>query len=627
MVEKDAGDDRAVFGRSTELPTEDSALDSDSIRTPSTGSGVEILTPAPGGPPRDVRWLGADDPRYAPGSPLGQGGMGEVVLCRDHAVGRDVAMKLIRDRHYGGRRDLQERFVREARVQGQLEHPSIVPVYDVGVNAGGALYFTMKHVRGKSLHEVLRGLRAGDAELAARYSRRRLLTLLSQICLAVHFAHDKGVVHRDLKPANVMLGDFGEAYVLDWGLALTRDADTTGGTGIQGTPGYMAPEQVDPELARDGGGVDARADVYALGAILFEVLSLERLHGQDTLPEVLHATLSTDGARPSQRGAEVPLELDELCHRATRRDRRDRLASAQELSAAIEAFLDGDRDLALRRRLAEDHAGSAEQALARAHQARGAEGEQVERALAMREVASALGLDPTHRGARTTLVRLIAEPVTCVPAEAEAQLRASALGAYQLAARAALVFYACYLLYLPLLLWMGVRDRGLFALGWVTIAMCATATYALLRRPPARLDRPLLHLALSTFTVATVSVLFGPYILVPMLAVAMCVSYTASVGHARGLVPLASCLAVIAPAVLGWLGLAPQSYSFADGRWTVLPVVFEISPVATQVFLIVASIGTIAPACVFVARLRRAYLDAQRRLQLQAWQLQQIVPE
>src|SRR5262249_11894390 len=157
--------------------------------------------------------------RYLPRELLGRGGMGEVRLCRDVTIGRDVALKVVRPRSGAPTPVHQRRFVREARVQGQLEHPAIVPVYDAGVDPDGALYFTMKRVRGESLSDVLRALRGGDPKAAQRTSQRRLLTLFSQVCMAVQFGHEKGVVHRDLKPENLMLGDFGEVYLLDWGLA------------------------------------------------------------------------------------------------------------------------------------------------------------------------------------------------------------------------------------------------------------------------------------------------------------------------------------------------------------------------------------------------------------------------
>jgi len=142
--------------------------------------------------------------RYSTGSLLGEGGMGEVRLAKDRRVGRDVALKVIRAAH-GPRADLRERFLREARVQGQLEHPAIVPVYDLGVAPHGAAYFTMKRVRGMTLEGVLALLRTGDAAARAEYSRRRLLTAFRSVCLAIDFAHARGVIHRDLKPGNIML--------------------------------------------------------------------------------------------------------------------------------------------------------------------------------------------------------------------------------------------------------------------------------------------------------------------------------------------------------------------------------------------------------------------------------------
>jgi len=145
--------------------------------------------------------------------------MGEVRACRDRRVGREIAMKVVRPVH-GGDQAMRERFLREARVQGQLEHPCIVPVYDIGLGADGATYFTMKRVRGHTLESVLDALRAGDEDARKRWSRRRILADLSTVCGAVAYAHARGVGHRDLKPANVMLGDFvPSAFVLgvrDW---------------------------------------------------------------------------------------------------------------------------------------------------------------------------------------------------------------------------------------------------------------------------------------------------------------------------------------------------------------------------------------------------------------------------
>ena len=215
---------------------------------------------------------------------LGEGGMGEVRLCHDHLVGRDVALKVMQP-GAAAHAESRERFVREARVQGQLEHPAIVPVYDIGLRENGELYFAMKRVRGVTLRDVVRDERAAlAAGLPPLRSRRALLSALSHVCLTVDYAHGRGVVHCDLKPGNVMLGDFGEVYVLDWGLAkcggvaepgVTRvgarrvrptkdEASERGATmagSLLGTPGYMAPEQARGNASGVGPSADTTSTI------------------------------------------------------------------------------------------------------------------------------------------------------------------------------------------------------------------------------------------------------------------------------------------------------------------------------------------------------------------------------
>src|SRR5688572_305743 len=221
--------------------------------------------------------------RYQDWGLLGRGGMGEVRLCRDHHIGRKIALKVIR-RSRATRERARSRFVREARIQGQLEHPAVVPVYDLGEAPDGRVYFTMKQVFGRTLDEIVKGLRDDDAKVHAEYGRRRLLDAFARVCLAVDYIHESGVVHRDLKPANVMLGRYGEVYVLDWGLAkllegpadddereadpspesaptLDTEAGQTAAGELMGTPGYMAPEQLDGGVRPVG----VAADIYALG--------------------------------------------------------------------------------------------------------------------------------------------------------------------------------------------------------------------------------------------------------------------------------------------------------------------------------------------------------------------------
>ncbi len=205
--------------------------------------------------------------RYETVGVLGAGGMGEVELWRDVWIGREVAAKSM---HSSSAHDqvARARFEREARVQARLEHPSIVPVYEIGERPTGEAFFIMKRVRGVSLEHVIDDLRGGDLETSAN-ARPRLLRAFSSACLAVAFANSRGVIHRDLKPSNVMLGEFGEVNVLDWGIAKVVSEDSgpaslvpvvgeaaTSAGALLGTLGYMAPEQAD-----DASAVDARADV------------------------------------------------------------------------------------------------------------------------------------------------------------------------------------------------------------------------------------------------------------------------------------------------------------------------------------------------------------------------------
>src|SRR5262249_17778837 len=134
----------------------------------------------------------------------------------------------------------RRRFLHEARVQGQLEHPSIVPVYDLDLDEQGRPFFTMKRVRGLTLERVLERLREDDPDVVKRFSNRKLLTALAQVCLRIDYAHARGVLHRDLKPGNIMLGDFGEVYVLDWGLAKVVGEEEADGE-AESIPGTMGP--------------------------------------------------------------------------------------------------------------------------------------------------------------------------------------------------------------------------------------------------------------------------------------------------------------------------------------------------------------------------------------------------
>jgi WD40 repeat protein len=246
------------------------------------------------------------------------------------------------------------RFVREARVTGQLEHPNIVPVYELGERQDGTLYYTMKLVRGRTLASALRSC-PGLGE------RLGLLSHYVDLCQAIAYAHSRGVIHRDIKAENVMLGEFGETVVLDWGLAKVhgqRDlrpqdpvreillsaseqesAHKTVDGAAMGTPAYMSPEQAAGRFSE----VDEQSDVWSLGAVLYELLTGQPPHGGRTVAEVLRR-VQEEPVRPArEREPAVPPELAAIAGRALTRDRSRRYASAQELAREVEAFQSGAR--------------------------------------------------------------------------------------------------------------------------------------------------------------------------------------------------------------------------------------------------------------------------------------------
>ena len=198
---------------------------------------------------RELPDLPAAADRYELREPIGRGGTGVVYRAFDRELSREVAVKVLHARGPGA----GARLLQEARILGQLEHPGVLPIHDVGILPDGRVFYVMKLVRGERLDEHA----AGGVPLADR------LRLFDRLCDAVAFAHAQGVIHRDLKPENVMIGAYGEVLVLDWGVAALRAGMASESGTVVGTPGYMAPEQ-----AEASGTVDERADIYALGAIL-----------------------------------------------------------------------------------------------------------------------------------------------------------------------------------------------------------------------------------------------------------------------------------------------------------------------------------------------------------------------
>ncbi len=519
----------------------------------------------------------AAEARYAVKTMLGQGGMGEVYLCADEWIGREVAMK-VAHRGKAAEAHLRARFVREALVQGQLEHPSVVPVYDLGTRPDGATYFTMKRVRGLTLAAIIEGLRRGDAAVSRAYSRRRLLTAMSSVCLAVSFAHSRGVVHRDLKPENVMLGDFGEVYVLDWGVArVLEDAWAHGKTTIQGaaplgrtqagaivgTPGYAAPEQVEGDRR-----VGEAADIYALGAILFELLALAPLHSGRSIDALIASTLTSSGGRPGDvaRHLSIPPELDRICARATALAPGDRFATTREMQEAIESYLDGERDAERRRDLARQHADRAAEAFATAANA-GVAGE-AERARGLRELGAALALEPSNEDALRTLVRVVFESSDELSPEAEQELRVHQGRDRVRGARDAMLSYFFMAVGAPILLSMPIRRPLLFAALVASVVAATTYNLWMWRAEKAGPRQMARLLPLAFLVVGLTSGLFGPFILVPGTAAvtvaSLLVNLRANLAARRATLGL-GLAAVLVPMALQQAGLSPPSYVFEPG--------------------------------------------------------------
>ena len=578
--------------------------------------------------------------RYIERSVLGEGGMGRIHLCHDSRIGRDVAMKVLRQR-YSRHPDTVARFVREARIQGQLEHPSIVPVYDLSRTTDGRISFTMKRVHGKTIEQIIDGLNAKDKTFVEHYPRKKLLRAFAAACLAVDFAHSRGVLHRDLKPSNIMLGDFGEIYVLDWGLskvaglpdlpnerpvALPRDGstDTLDGA-VLGTPGYMAPEQARGET----GVCDPRSDVYSLGAILYEMLALQPLHARGTVSGMMSSTVAGTDGRPSFRAPQrsVPSELDAICVKATQLDKEHRFASARELHDAIERYLDGEQDLKLMREMAQAHARAAE--VAAEYALAGGPNAKEERVRALREVGRALALDPSHSEAQRVLLKLLATPPRELPEDARLEVAHDEEDSGRLTANMSGWYHLSFLITTGLVVAMGVRSWVALILYAVVSAATAAIAFLSTRAGIPRSYRLFANVISGTLAIGFMSTMFGPLFLIPGLAAmsTMAASFNTPTRGARALVIGIGVLALVVPFGLELVNLLPPSYEFRDGYLLVLPRMHYFSPGATLLFLFYIGVVHIISISVLMGRLNEARLALIEKAHKQTWQLKQIVSD
>ncbi len=328
---------------------------------PTPATMVQLAPTAQVGEPVRAAWGmdlgGIPSARYALKDEIGRGGLGRVVEAVDHVFNRSVALKLLVE---DADPALVDRFRFEALITGRLDHPHIVAVHDMGVLAGSRdAFFAMKRILGEDMAKII---------IRRSWPQRKLIEAFRDVCLAVAYAHSRGVVHRDLKPANVMLGDYGEVFVVDWGLARSMHFEAPGeawslgedrpeeeqrltiaGT-IIGTPQYMSPEQALGKID----AVDERSDIYGLGAVLYQILSGHPPFEGGDAKQVLARVVSERPVPPSSLEPCDP-QLETICLKALEKDPRARYSSARALANEIDAYLAGIRDFEQRSALANAH--------------------------------------------------------------------------------------------------------------------------------------------------------------------------------------------------------------------------------------------------------------------------------
>jgi len=374
----------------------------DSAATPATGMPDDMPTIAVAKPVAaplpEVAVMGANPDSSVPfvfGKQIAKGGMGAILEGEDCKLGRTIAVKVMLDPHAGS--EQARRFVQEAAVLGKLAHPNIVPVYDLGRDIDGALFYTMKLVKGRTLQQIIDDLRKEKKEALEHYTLDRLLTIFRKVCDALAFAHASHIIHRDLKPENVMVGEFGEVLVMDWGIAkllnelgVEGSADTlvrsvpdpnsgqecprsstasftaTLEGAVMGTPTYMSPEQAMGKVNE----LDERSDIFSLGGILYAILTLRPpVEGKDVwevlekvqmaniaAPTTYGATTTGKGSAeaksdvleakkitplPHMPGGRVPNALSAVAMKALTLDKTKRYQHVAAFSADIEAYQGG----------------------------------------------------------------------------------------------------------------------------------------------------------------------------------------------------------------------------------------------------------------------------------------------
>ncbi len=551
-------------------------------------------------------------PTYEIGALIGKGGMGEVLLAYDPKIGREVAIK-----HMAGGSPTDEstaRFLREAKIQARLEHPSIVPVHELGRDTEGRPYFTMRRLAGTTLLAVL-----GDPDA----KRQRMLRAVIDVCHAIELAHERGVVHRDLKPANIMLGAYGEVFVLDWGIArVLTDDDGVGNPGdidtlegqtahgeMLGTPGYMAPEQM-----RGDADVGPAADVYSIGAILFEILAGESLHPRDQ--RAVQSTLNEPTQSPSARRPDraIPLELENACFAALAASPQFR-PSVREVGERIQKYLDGDLDLEKRRELAASCLATAREAAS----------DPARREEALRSSGRALALDRESNDAADLVARLLLEPPVELPAELVRNLEQNDMRESERASKVGSIALLTILTFVPFAIWAGIKSWpwlvGLIVL--VLLGVVYAQTQARVRRP-----NDLLGLIIVGILATCMSRVLGSFVFIPgLIAVLLMLMGQQAMLLERPYVPFAVGLAAfVTPLVLELVGVFEPTWAIAGDQLTISSELLHLHGIPAYVILIGPNFAIIAITAWFVRSLAVSRREAQRTLEIRAWHLAKLMP-
>ena len=557
-------------------------------------------------------------PGYVPGETIGRGGMGEVIVAYDTALDREVALK--RMKGSAPSRDAIARFMREAKVQARLDHPSIVPVHEVGTDSNGQPYFTMKRLVGTTLAQRLE--QGGPVQ--------PLLRAFVDVCFAIERAHSRDIVHRDIKPSNVMLGDYGDVYVIDWGVARvlktkrtstmfaavdTLDPenavdDETAVGAILGTPGFMPPEQL------RGDDVGPAADVYALGALLFEILAGEPLHPPGK--PAISATLTKPTQSPAQRRPDrgIAPELDALCVAALA-EAKDKRPGARELADRVQRFLDGDRDLERRKILAREQLEIALEAFA----------DPARREEAGQAASRALALDPESSEAAKLVSQLILEPPKQIPPELATALDAEEIELNKQRGRSATYAFLSLWVMLPVfLLLQYVRSVPQLIALYAVVTGMAVISWDNGRRGKT----PTWLTMTGNLAVALMfSRLTGSFILTMGLICGQTLALSSRSFVASRSWPMLLWIgaATLIPFSLEWFGVIESTWRMTpDGivsHGTIMHTVRN-SDVIVLAFSQTALALVVGLFAMSVTRAREA---AQRRAFIQAWHLQQLMPK